>query len=162
MCQLGLGEGLTGHVALTGKPYLCGDTRIDPIIMRFLTMSRCELVVPIIAEDRVWGLINLDGLEPDAFDDSTLSTIALLAELASFAIKLRLDLTEQERLQRHLIQSEKLASLGETIAGIAHEINNPLTAILSNAHCSPCAEAARPMKPPSIRSSWKPNATATW
>ena len=23
MCQLGLGEGLTGHVALTGKPYLC-------------------------------------------------------------------------------------------------------------------------------------------
>ena len=29
MCQLGLGEGLTGHVALTGKPYLCLDTRVD-------------------------------------------------------------------------------------------------------------------------------------
>jgi len=133
MCQLSLGEGLTGHVALTGKPYLCPDTRVDPNYFPLFDNVLCELIVPIIVEEKVWGLINIDGLEADTFDDSTLNTIALLAELASFAIKLRLDLTEQERLQRHLIQSEKLASLGETIAGIAHEINNPLTSILTNA-----------------------------
>jgi len=133
MCQLGLGEGLTGQVALTGKPYLCPDTQSDPTYYELFDNVRCELIVPIIVEDKVWGLINLDGAEPDSFDDSTLSTVALLAELAAFAIKLRIDLTEQERLQRHLIQSEKLASLGETIAGIAHEINNPLTSILTNA-----------------------------
>ena len=109
MCQLGLGEGLTGHVALTGKPYLCTDTRVDPNYFPLFENVGCELIVPIIVEDRVWGLINLDGLEPESFDEATLSTVTLLAELASFAIKLRLDLTEQERLQRHLIQSEKLA-----------------------------------------------------
>jgi signal transduction histidine kinase len=133
MCQLSLGEGLTGHVALTGKPYVCNDTSVDPNYFSLFNNVLSELIVPIIVEEKVWGLINLDGLEANAFDDSTLSTVALMAELASFAIKLRIDLTEQERLQRHLIQSEKLASLGETIAGIAHEINNPLTAILSNA-----------------------------
>jgi len=133
MCQLSVGEGLTGHVAATGRPYLCADTSKDPTYYSLFQNVKSELVVPIIVEDKVWGLINLDGLQPHLFDESTLSTIALLAELASFAIKLRIDLTEQERLQRHLIQSEKLASLGETIAGIAHEINNPLTSILSHA-----------------------------
>src|SRR4029077_9877058 len=40
------------------------------------------------------------------------------------------DVTELKRLEEQLIQSEKLAAMGQMLAGVAHELNNPLTAIL--------------------------------
>lgn len=40
------------------------------------------------------------------------------------------DVTELKQLEQQVIQSEKLAAMGQMIAGVAHELNNPLTAIL--------------------------------
>jgi PAS domain S-box-containing protein len=40
------------------------------------------------------------------------------------------DVTEVKRLEEQLIQAEKLAAMGQMLAGVAHELNNPLTAIL--------------------------------
>ena len=40
------------------------------------------------------------------------------------------DVTEVKRLEEQLIQAEKLAAMGHMLAGVAHELNNPLTAIL--------------------------------
>jgi PAS domain S-box-containing protein len=42
------------------------------------------------------------------------------------------DLTEVRQLQRQVLQSEKLASLGQLAAGVAHEINNPMGFIHAN------------------------------
>lgn len=132
-CQLKLGQGITGRVALTGIAHLCGDVTRDPEYYPLFDYVRSELAVPVIVNDQVWGIINMDGLSVHAFNENTLATLSVFAELASFAITLRLEVNEQERLQRHLVQSEKLASLGEIIAGIAHEINNPLTSVLAHA-----------------------------
>lgn len=43
------------------------------------------------------------------------------------------DVTEKRRLERQLLQSEKLATVGQLAAGIAHEIGTPLNVILGNA-----------------------------
>jgi len=42
------------------------------------------------------------------------------------------DLTQQKQMEQQLFESEKLASLGQLVAGVAHEINNPLSFIVSN------------------------------
>jgi len=39
------------------------------------------------------------------------------------------DITERKKLEQELVQTDKLASLGQLVAGIAHEINNPIAVI---------------------------------
>lgn len=43
------------------------------------------------------------------------------------------DVTERKRLERQLIQAGKLSAIGELVAGVAHELNNPLTSIMGYA-----------------------------
>jgi PAS domain S-box-containing protein len=54
------------------------------------------------------------------------------------------DITEQRRLEEALRGAERLASMGTVAAGLAHEINNPLAAILANAELALAALQERP------------------
>jgi signal transduction histidine kinase len=49
------------------------------------------------------------------------------------AIEYMKDITEEQKLQEQLIQSEKLAGIGILASGVAHEINNPLSGIIGMA-----------------------------
>ncbi len=70
----------------------------------------------------------------EAFNDMTDNLQKAREELESWTGTLESRVGERTRkireMQTELIRSEKLASLGELVAGIAHEINNPLTGIL--------------------------------
>src|ERR1700687_3153517 len=92
----------------------------------------------------IWGL-KISQAPMAVHEFRILVTLAAVLPLA-FLLFLRHELTDAERLrllrvsqesidnlnrlQMQFVQSEKLASLGQLAAGAAHEINNPLTAIL--------------------------------
>jgi len=71
-------EGVNGRVARSAATALVTDTRTDPdyIVRDPDTDPRSELSVPIISDGEVWGVLNLEAVEPGAFDDAQ----AVLAE----------------------------------------------------------------------------------
>jgi signal transduction histidine kinase len=101
---------------------------------------RTILAVPLVREGRALGCILVRRTEVKPFDQNDIALLTTFADQAAIAIEnVRLFKAEQQRTeelsaslhelrtaQDRLVQTEKLASLGQLTAGIAHEIKNPL------------------------------------
>ena len=92
------------------------------------------LVLQVVVEGELAGYLVFDNLtNPDAFDRRDVQLLERLRDhIQSAFIKTRLledlqsTLTDLRSTQDRLVQTEKMASLGQLTAGIAHEIKNPL------------------------------------
>ena len=147
-----IGEGIAGQVARSGEPMLIEDVPHDDRLSEFSDFKNdvsSFICMPLRARDRIIGVLNLSKrLEQRAFSESDMKFLTTLLSHISFAVEnarlleearqaaIELQKVVQEKslqldqAQQQVLQSMKLSALGQLIAGVAHELNNPLTTVL--------------------------------
>jgi 3-mercaptopyruvate sulfurtransferase SseA/signal transduction histidine kinase len=133
-----------GRTIVDGRTVHMPDVLADPDFKRpevqKLMGFRAALGVPLVREDQTFGVISLFRLAVGSFSEKQIELVQTFADQAVIAIgnvrmfeqvqertkELAASLDELRMAQDRLVQTQKLASLGQLTAGIAHEIKNPL------------------------------------
>jgi phosphoserine phosphatase RsbU/P len=103
--RLKLGEGFIGYVAQTGKPLISPDVSLDSRYFHARPQTKSEMVAPIISNDEVIGVFDLESDSLNAYTPDDLQILQLLASQVAIIIdkvQLHEELIEKKRLQAQL------------------------------------------------------------
>jgi signal transduction histidine kinase len=113
--------GLIPLAARTGRVVSAPDVAKAPGYVEGWRDARSELAVPLILDDRVVGVFDLQSGRPNAFSDADARTISAFAERAALALRL-------SKLVEELQASNRVKD--DFLANLSHEIRTPLTGIV--------------------------------
>ena len=135
--RIGLDETTVAQALAQLEPVQIADLKQQPssalyeIILR--AGFRAVLVAPLLRGEEIVGLLVVRRRMPGTFPQNTIDLIKTFAAQSAVAIEnahlfhnVEASLKDLRTAQDRLVQTEKLASLGQLTAGIAHEIKNPL------------------------------------
>jgi phosphoserine phosphatase RsbU/P len=111
-----VGQGIVGRAAANRKSVLVNDVRKDPAYIQSLPAVRSELAVPLIAKNRVVGVIDLEAPWPDFFTEQHQNLLELLAGRMALAVM-------NARLYRRTLRQAKTLQL-------LNEISRELSSVL--------------------------------
>ena len=137
---LPVGKGVLGVLVHEARPLRLKDLTRDPRAHGFPPNHppmRSFLGVPVVSKGKVLGNLYLtekQGADEFGEEDKILAVTlaaqaAIALENASLYEELRRSYDELKQSQQLLVRQEKLASLGRLAAGLAHELNNPLSSV---------------------------------
>jgi signal transduction histidine kinase len=131
LVTLAVGEGLTGHAAMIGRPVASPDVRVDPRFKWVPGFDQSQFVsmlsVPLPWNDSVIGVINLQAIETRVFSLEEVEFLVTIgALLGGIVEKGRLQAEAEEQL-------ETLTALdgarAELLAVVTHELRTPLAVV---------------------------------
>jgi phosphoserine phosphatase RsbU/P len=123
--RLKMGEGFIGTVAESGKPIISPDVSLDPRYFAARRLTRSEIVAPIISNDHVIGVFDLESDDLDAYSEDDLAILQLLTSQVAIIIEkvhLHEQVVEKKRIQAQLeiarqVQLELLPASDPVVEG---------------------------------------------
>jgi PAS domain S-box-containing protein len=146
--RIAVGKFKIGLIALERQPHITNSVIGDPQVHDQEWAKREGIIsfagYPLIVENKLVGVMGL--FSRNVLSDTTLKALGSVADSISLGVERKLAekalLENHEQLEKayndlksaqsRILQQEKMASIGQLAAGIAHEINNPTGFIMSN------------------------------
>jgi sigma-B regulation protein RsbU (phosphoserine phosphatase) len=129
--KLKIGQGLAGWAAKTKKSVIVPDVKQDSRYIEARVETKSEMVVPILSQNRIIGVFNLENDQPNAYNEDDLELLEAFAGLAAISIerarqhqeilekrRLEEELSIAKRIQQSFLPRERPQLSGFDICGI--------------------------------------------